>query len=333
MRIYSVDPFNPASEPVSRAAEILRAGGLVAFPTETVYGLGANALDRAAVGKIFEAKGRPSFNPLIVHVADEAAARVLTSEWPELATILADSFWPGPLTMVLRKAGIVPDLVTAGLPTVAVRVPAHPVARALLHAAEIPIAAPSANRFTELSPTTASHVASALGNRVDLILDGGPAMVGIESTVLDLTGERPVLLRPGTLSSEEIETLTGPLQRPPRIDGQAARPAPGMVERHYSPRAILKICSPEHIADLVRSADSARSSEQKVGYVLISRELKPPGTVRWLVDDPDLYARDLYATLHELDDVGCDVILVEAVPAGPAWAGVNDRLRRAAHTP
>jgi len=331
MRICPVDALNPAPEPLRRAAEILRAGGLVAFPTETVYGLGANALDPIAVARIFEAKGRPSYNPLIAHVADEAAARELTSAWPEMASKLAAAFWPGPLTLVLPKSNVVPDLVTAGLPTVAVRVPAHPVASALLHAAGIPIAAPSANRFTELSPTTAAHVARALGERIDMILDGGPAQVGIESTVVDLTGEHPLLLRPGSLSSERIEEVVGPLRFAAPLSGEAARPAPGMVERHYAPRARLRIYPAEQLADLIQAASTGQSREQKIGAVLISRELHPTGTVRWLPDDPALYARDLYATLHELDELGCEVILVEGAPSGSAWAGVRDRLRRAAH--
>jgi L-threonylcarbamoyladenylate synthase len=332
MKIYSVDPTDPASGPLELAAKILRSGGLVAFPTETVYGLGANALDSTAVARIFEAKGRPSYNPLIAHVADLPAAKRLTTEWPAIATLLAEAFWPGPLTLVLRKSGIVPDLVTAGLPTVAVRVPAHPVAGALLRVAGIPIAAPSANRFTELSPTTAAHVARAIGDRVDLILDGGPTTVGIESTVLDLTSERPVLLRPGTISSEEIEKLTGPLQRPDSISGEVARPAPGMVERHYAPRAILRICSTRQIAEAPQIQGRDSKAGLPIGYVLHSGGLDPDGEVRRLSAEPDMYARDLYATLHELDDLGCEVILVEEAPPGPAWAGVRDRLRRAAHS-
>ncbi|MDF1501573.1 L-threonylcarbamoyladenylate synthase, partial [Roseisolibacter sp. H3M3-2] len=239
MPIRSVDPAAPDPAVLAEAAAVLRAGGLVAFPTETVYGLGAHALDADAVRRIFAAKGRPSYNPLIAHAADADGARALAAAWPDAAERLAAAFWPGPLTLVLPKRPHVPDALTAGLPAVAVRVPAHPVALALLRAAALPVAAPSANRFTELSPTTAAHVAKALGDRVDLIVDGGPAGVGIESTVVDLTGARPALLRPGPLGAEAIGAVLGetptPGAVPDRVD--APRAAPGMVERHYAPRA------------------------------------------------------------------------------------------------
>ncbi|HEY0970121.1 MAG TPA: L-threonylcarbamoyladenylate synthase, partial [Gemmatimonadales bacterium] len=214
MPTIRVDPVSPGPQVLAHAASVLRRGGLVAFPTETVYGLGANALDSDAVARIYAAKGRPSFNPLIVHVADATAARTLATAWPEAAERLAAAFWPGPLTMVLPKQPRVTDLVTAGLPSVALRVPAHPVALALLRAAGIPIAAPSANRYTELSPTSAAHVERGLGDRVELILDAGPTRVGIESTVVDLTGERPVMLRPGIISADALAAVVGPLGAP-----------------------------------------------------------------------------------------------------------------------
>ncbi|HEX5520066.1 MAG TPA: L-threonylcarbamoyladenylate synthase, partial [Longimicrobiaceae bacterium] len=230
MPTITVDPSAPAAAALARAAAVLRRGGLVAFPTETVYGLGANALDADAVRRIFAAKGRPSYNPLIAHVAGAAAARELVTAWPDAAEQLAAAFWPGPLTLVLPKRAIVPDVVTAGLDTVAVRVPAHPVAHALLAAAGLPVAAPSANRFTQLSPTTAAHVERALGDRVDLILDGGPTTVGIESTVIDLSGERPVLLRPGSIALDALERIVGPLERPAASAAEAPRPSPGMLD-------------------------------------------------------------------------------------------------------
>ncbi|HEX4470144.1 MAG TPA: L-threonylcarbamoyladenylate synthase, partial [Gemmatimonadaceae bacterium] len=207
MRVIRVDPTSPEVSAIAQAAEILRGGGLVAFPTETVYGLGANALDAGAVERIYSAKGRPSFNPLIVHVPDADGARALASEWPEPASRVAEKFWPGPLTIVLPKRSVVPDNVTAGLDSVALRVPANPVALALLRAARIPLAAPSANRSTELSPTTARHVERSLGDRVDLILDGGQTSVGIESTVLDLRSTRAAILRPGVIGARELEAL------------------------------------------------------------------------------------------------------------------------------
>ncbi|MBI4873456.1 MAG: threonylcarbamoyl-AMP synthase, partial [Acidobacteria bacterium] len=206
---------------IQRAAELIRAGRLVAFPTETVYGLGANALDAAAVEKIFAAKGRPSTSPLIVHVDSEEMARTLARQWPDAAHVLVRRFWPGPLTLVVPKRECVPDVVTAGLATVGLRAPSHPLALALIRAAGVPIAAPSANRFTGLSPTTAEHVRRGLGEAADLILDGGPTVVGIESTVLSLAGQRPLLLRPGMVSREAIEALIGPLELAGRIENGA----------------------------------------------------------------------------------------------------------------
>jgi L-threonylcarbamoyladenylate synthase len=331
MNRVPMDGCSPDSEVLTRAGEILRGGGLVAFPTETVYGLGANALDEKAVAGIFEAKGRPGYNPLIVHVLDEEAARVLTAEWPPAAEVLARAFWPGPLTLVLRKAAIVPDLVTAGLFTVGLRVPAHPLARELLRAAGVPIAAPSANRFTELSPTTAEHVRKGLGDRVDLILDGGPTEVGIESTVIDLAGDQPTLLRPGSISAAEIESHIGPIARAGDQPAESARPSPGMLDRHYSPKARLKLY-PNDTAERILG-DRARATEtgRRVGVILTSPTTSAASLVRRLGDAPDVYARDLYATLHQLDDLGCEEIFVEGLPEQSEWDGVRDRLMRAAH--
>ena len=324
MPILAVDP-----EQIARAAAILRDGGLVAFPTETVYGLGAHALDERAVRRIFEAKGRPSNNPLIVHVADVDGARALVSSWPETAQRLADVFWPGPLTLVLPRDARVPDAVTAGLHSVAVRVPAHPVALALIAAARVPVAAPSANRFTGVSPTTAAHVARALGDRVDLVLDGGPTSVGIESTVIALGDGETTLLRPGIVSEEQIAAIVGPLRRAARIDDpDAPRPSPGMLERHYAPRAAVRLSDdPGEIARLAR--DGARDG-RIVGALLRTPLAVEATHVVHLPDEPAAYARRLYATLHALDDLGCDLLVVQRVPATDAWAGVRDRLERAA---
>src|SRR5580698_7603780 len=219
---------------IAKAAALLRAGGLVAFPTETVYGLGANALDEAAVGRIFEAKGRPSSSPLIVHVSSIEMARGLASEWSDNAERLAKRFWPGPLTIIVPKNSRVPDIVTAGLPSVGLRIPAHPMARALIEAAQTPIAAPSANRFTELSPTTAEHVPEGLA---DMILDGGPCTVGIESTVISLAGPTPRILRPGMITQTQIEQLIGP------VDIGGGLESPGQHPRHYSPRTPIVLGS------------------------------------------------------------------------------------------
>lgn len=331
MAIIPLDPRAPDPTTIERAAAVLRAGGLVAFPTETVYGLGAHALDSAAVLRIYAAKGRPSFNPLIVHVADEAAARALANEWPEAATKIARAFWPGPVTIVVRKREIVPDVVTAGLDSVALRVPGHPVALALIRAAAIPIAAPSANRSTELSPTSARHVARSLGDRVNFVLDGGDTVVGIESTVIDLRGDRPAILRPGVIGPRELTPVIGALARVDDIGGgDAPRASPGQLDRHYAPRARVELYASPEAERAARIARDLAASGTTVGAMSLTAELTGvPRSIR-MPRDPIEYARRLYATLHELDDAGCDVVFVERVPDADAWAGIADRLLRAA---
>jgi L-threonylcarbamoyladenylate synthase len=332
MTTITVDPVHPQPEALAHAAAILRRGGLVAFPTETVYGLGANALDPDAVQRIYEAKGRPSYNPLIVHVVDVAGAQALVRHWPRAADRLAEAFWPGPLTLVLPKRAIVPDVVTAGLDTVAVRAPAHPVARALIAAAALPIAAPSANRFTELSPTLASHVARSLGGRVDLILDGGPTTVGIESTVLDLSTEPATLLRPGLISPAELSAVLGEevVSAPPPATPKTPRRSPGMLDRHYAPRATLRLFDAETRPAAEAAARDAVSAGATVGALLLSPLAAAVQHVVSMPHDPASYARTLYATLHALDEEGCQLILVERVPRTDRWLGVTDRLERAA---
>ena len=295
-------------ELLERAAELIRSGKLVAFPTETVYGLGANALDAAAVAGIFAVKGRPRESPLIVHVDSVEMARSLAAEWPDAAERLARRYWPGPLTLVLPKQPSIPDIVTAGLPTVGLRMPAHPMALALIREARVPIAAPSANPFTGLSPTTADHVRQSLGHAVDLVLDGGPATVGIESTVLSLAGVHPVLLRPGVIPLPELESLIGPVE----VAGlplSGAHASPGMHPRHYRPRTRLLLLD---AGDPVPDGRGA--------WLRLGREMPA---------DPAAYAAELYAALHRLDEQGLDWIAVERPPDTPAWAGVRDRLRRA----
>ena len=305
-----------ASDRLKQAAELIRAGRLVAFPTETVYGLGANALDAGAVARIFAAKGRPATSPMIVHVDSVGMARSLALEWPDAAGALARRHWPGPLTLVLPKRDSVPDIVTAGLPTVGLRMPSHPLALALIRAAGVPIAAPSANRFTQLSPTTAEHVRRGLGDAVDLILDGGPARVGIESTVLSLAGERPVLLRPGMVLREEIERLIGPVDLADQVEG--AHPSPGLHPRHYSPRTPLLLVDP--------GAPLPSGS----GALLWLTAEAPAGRSIHVSGDPAEYGAMLYGLLHDLDAEAWDWIAVERPPAAPEWAAILDRLRRAA---
>lgn len=333
MALLTVDPRHPDPEIIANAAAILRGGGLVAFPTETVYGLGANALDAAAVAKIFEAKARPAWNPVIAHAASTEDARALASHWPDAATILAATFWPGPLTLVLPKRDVVPDIVSAGLAAVAIRVPSHPVAQALIAALGSPIAAPSANRFTELSPTTAAHVVSSLGNRVDMILDGGASDVGIESTVIDLTGAVPVLLRPGIISRAMLANALGTdIQTGADVRDDVPRLSPGMVERHYAPRADVWLFDGDDLA-AVALGMSQETQPGRVAALVIDWSLPLPSHVRAIPmpNDPLAYARTLYATLHTLDADGFAVVAIERPPNSDAWAGIRDRLSRAAH--
>jgi len=308
---------------LDRAAALLREGGVVAFPTETVYGLGARATDERAVARVFEIKGRPRFDPLIVHVADWDRARALAVEIPPLAERLARRFWPGPLTLLLPKSPVVPDLVTAGLPTVAVRCPSHPVASELLRRAAIPVAAPSANRFGRLSPTTADAVAEQLGARPDLILDGGPCPVGIESTILSIEGGAAVLLRPGGLALEEIEAEIGPVRTGPATD---ARPrAPGRLPRHYAPRTPLTLLegAPPPDAAAGRSGLLAfRAPAQPQRYAAVET-LAPSG-------DPREAAARFFAALRRLDALGLERIFAEPAPDSGLGRAINDRLRRAA---
>lgn len=329
MILLPVDPVHPDPQALAAAAETLRRGGLVAFPTETVYGLGAHALDPDAVARIYAAKGRPGYNPLIVHVADTDAARRLVRAWPAEAEALAAAFWPGPLTLVLPKNDSVPHAVTAGLASVALRVPAHPVAHALLRAAGIPVAAPSANRSTEVSPTTARHVERSLGERVDVIVDGGPCPVGIESTVLSLAGAVPTLLRPGTISVDDLRPIIGEVALPSDApDATAARPSPGMMDRHYAPRAELGLYSAE--APGPREVVPGRTMVLALKTNVRVTDLLPGSEIIRMPSDPAEYASRLYDLLHSLDDHGYARIWVQEPPDTPAWAGVRDRLRRAA---
>jgi L-threonylcarbamoyladenylate synthase len=313
-------PDDPA---IREAASILALGGLVAFPTETVYGLGADGLNPEAVSRIYAAKGRPATNPMILHVADVASALPLVVRWPETARTLAERYWPGPLTLVLPASEAVPSIVRAGGPTVALRCPAHPVAQALLRAMGRPLAAPSANRSQHLSPTLAEHVAASLGEAVDLILDGGPTQAGLESTILDLSGNRPRILRPGPITPAELAAIIGPVEVwEGAVEAGVRQDAPGMAERHYAPRARL---------DLVASGAGLASTSDSVAYVGIGAlPALPPGVRGVLLPlDAEAVAARLYALLHELDDAGFARIVMERPPEGEAWMAVRDRLRRA----
>jgi L-threonylcarbamoyladenylate synthase len=329
--VLKVDASNPDMGPIRRAAAVIRAGGLVAFPTETVYGLGANALDAAAVARIFEAKGRPATNPVIVHVLDAPEARNVASNWPETASKLAGRFWPGPLTLVVPKSETVPPIVTAGGETVAVRCPNHPVARALIREAGVPIAAPSANRSTELSPTRAEHVLKGLNGRIDLLLDGGPCSGGIESTVVDLTGDVPRVLRPGLITVPMLEEVCGRVEVGAKDEGVSR--SPGQMAKHYSPRAEVWLC--DGFAELEDAAEWSFVDRCRAGVIEWNGNPLARRTSEWVIwrslpSDPREYAARLYDTLHELDQQGVTRILVEMPPDTPEWAAVRDRLARAA---
>ena len=301
------------------AAGRIRAGELVAFPTETVYGLGANALDAAAVAKIYALKGRPGNSPLIVHVASIEMARALVSEWPAAAESLARQYWPGPLTLVLPKAAAIPDIVTAGLATVGIRMPHHAIALELIREAGVPIAAPSANRFMQLSPTTAEHVRAAFGDAVP-VLDGGACAVGIESTVVSIAEGKMTLLRPGQISLREIAETTmvslGDIERAMTPEG--SHPAPGMHERHYSPRTPLF---------LVKGPEELPTG---LGFYVWREQTARLQPHVHMPADPEAYAAQIYSVLHEADAEGWPWIAVEAPPDTPEGAAVLDRLRRAA---
>jgi L-threonylcarbamoyladenylate synthase len=312
------------SDAIRRAAEILRSGGLVAFPTETVYGLGADARSAPACAKIFAAKQRPSFDPLIVHAFDEQALEEICDFRDARARRLAAAFWPGPLTLVLHKTRAIPDIVTSGLPTIAVRIPVHPVARALLAESQLPIAAPSANPFGCVSPTEAEHVERSLGSEIDLVLDGGPCTVGVESTIVDLSGEMPALLRPGGIAAERIEDIVGRLTR---AEHAAIPKAPGQLDRHYAPRTRLVLVPPGAIPLRERErsgllAFREPSAELRARCAAVE-VLSPAG------DLTEAAAR-LFAALHRLDDEALDVIYAERVPAEGLGVAILDRLRRAA---
>jgi L-threonylcarbamoyladenylate synthase len=340
--VIAVDPAAPEPAVIARAAAVLRAGGLVAFPTETVYGLGASALDAAAVAKIYAAKGRPASDPLIVHIAAVEQLDELAAAIPPLARELAAEFWPGALTLVLRRRPVVPPNVSAGRDSVAVRMPAHPVARALCAAAG-PIAAPSANLFTRTSPTSAAHVLEDLAGRVDLLLDGGPTPIGLESTVLDLTQEPPALLRPGGVPIEALHRLIPGLVFEPRFlaadEPDDAPAAPGMLLKHYSPRAELRLFTgtPERaLARMREHAEQARTAGSSVGVMAVDEEIgRFEGLGAQIAPlgpraDLDQVARRIFGSMRDLDARGADLILARDLGRAGIGLAIWDRLIRAA---
>jgi L-threonylcarbamoyladenylate synthase len=318
---------------IPAAVRILRSGGLVAFPTETVYGLGADATNAAAVEKIFRVKGRPATNPLIVHVADQNIARRYAAEWPAAAERLAERFWPGPLTLVVRKREMIVPNATAGLETVGLRSPDHPLALEMLRQFDGPVAAPSANRSTRVSPTTAQHVRDELGDAVDYILDGGPCSVGIESTVLDLTSPVPVILRPGAITAEQIAAEIGPVSDfKGAVRSDLAAVSPGQQAIHYAPRAPAYHVSRHNLDAAMRFCRPPAG--ELVAFVSLGPTPAALNRIRFahtieMPASPEEYARSLYAVLRDLDLINPSAILIEMPPDEPQWAAVRDRLSRA----
>ena len=313
-------------EEIAAAVAALRAGQLVGMPTETVYGLAGDAASEHAVRRIFAAKGRPADHPVIVHVADASGLDVWGAEVPAAAYALAERFWPGPLTMIVPRAPRVLNVVTGGQPSVGLRVPKHPVAQALLRAFGGGLAAPSANRFGRISPTRAEHVHAELGDSVAMVLDGGPTDVGLESTIVDLTGAEPLILRPGHITAADLGAVLG---APPRMPEAATTRAPGTLASHYAPRTPVELVDSRALHAVV----AARAAAGPVA--VLARRPAPaavPG-VQWrqLPGDAQSYGRELYAALRELDAAAGDLIVVESVPLDSAWLAVRDRLRRAAH--
>jgi L-threonylcarbamoyladenylate synthase len=331
-RVIPVDPEQPDPAVIAEAAGVLLAGGVVAFATETVYGLGADATNLRAVRRIFQAKGRPQTNPLIVHVADKLDALACVSRWTDPADLLADRFWPGPLTLVLPRSKIIPDIVTGGQDTVGVRVPRPDVARALIRATGRPIAAPSANRSNGISPTVARHVLKDLQGKVELILDSGPTTVGLESTVLDLSGDQPRVLRPGEVTRRQIEEALGePVEDPPsKANSEGPARSPGQLDVHYSPRTPT--------FRLERHQYTALGSHSTWALITFGPEavVAEPGTpdqggptIHVRLVDPSEAARALYAVLHNCDDHQLEFILIVPPPDEPEWQAVRDRVHRA----
>ena len=311
------------------------------MPTETVYGLAANALDADAVERVFEVKGRPAHNPVIVHVAGVEMARRCVGHWPAVADKLAAAFWPGPLTLVLPRSDEIPNIVTAFGPSVGVRWPSHPFIQEVIQACGFPLAAPSANPASEVSPTTAEHVRKSLGGKISLIIDGGPCQVGIESTVLDLCNRPPRVLRPGMISAESLQAIFGRESDQGRVEdvagrsaGHAALRSPGQLLKHYSPKAKLVVWEWRDELDLKFQISNFKFQISRTHIIAHSciPAAEAFGGVSVIPADPEAFARAIYAELHRCDEQGAEIIVVEALPAEEGWDGIADRLRRAANS-
>ena len=343
-RVLRVSATSPEPSVIAEAAAVLVAGGLVAFPTETVYGLGARGLHELEVLRIFAAKQRPKGHPLILHVDGEAMARTLAASWPDRASRLAGTFWPGPVTLVVARAAHVPEAVSGGLGTVGLRAPRHPVALALIRAVGEPLAAPSANAHMHISPTTAAHVVRSLGDAVDLVLDAGPCAHGIESTVVDVASDPPRVLRAGAASLEALRAVVPELAYEAiTVAGDAARASPGLASKHYAPRTRVILAS--HGAGVVEAASRisrAAGTSARIGAIVWSSEARTAidaaarsgalvlAELAVLPDDAAHYGHAIFAALHDADAAALDALVVERVPDGPGWWAIADRIRRAA---
>ncbi len=315
---------------VDAAAELLKRGEVVAVPTETVYGLAANALDADAVRRIYEVKGRPNSNPIIVHIGSLAMAQTCSSIWPATAGVLAAAFWPGPLTIILPRSSIIPQIVTAGGETVGLRWPSHPFMQALIGACAFPIAAPSANPANALSPTSAEHVMALLRGKIPLIVDAGSSNVGIESTVIDITVDPPHLLRAGMISTPQIADVLKRSVAQKQTQSTTLK-SPGLLRRHYAPRAKLVVAAWRDETELKDLAEKLRVPLHDISVIAHDRipQNIPFGRIAVIPHDAEAYARALYAELHLCDQAGAKMILAEQVPSNEKWQGIRDRLNRA----
>lgn len=334
-KILRVNPKNPSISQIRQAAKIIKSGGVVAFPTETVYGLGANALDSKSVRKIFAAKGRPSDNPLIVHISDIAEVGILADSIPNMAYDLMERFWPGPLTLVLKKSKIVPKIVTGGLDTVAIRMPKNKIAQGLIREADVPIAAPSANVAGRPSPTTAKHVKEDLSGKISLIIDGGPTKIGIESTVVDLSKKTPMLLRPGSVTLEQLREIVGAVRIHPIIFGKKTKTihrSPGMKYRHYSPNAKIILVeganANQKISQLLRQY---KKQGMRVGILSMKKNHIKSDLTRFVGSNPNMIAANLFKSFREFDEKKIDIILAQGISQKGLGLGIMNRLGKAAY--
>lgn len=334
-KILRVNPRNPSISQIRQAAKTIRSGDVVAFPTETVYGLGANALDSKSVRKIFAAKGRPSDNPLIVHISDITEIGILADNIPNMAYDLMERFWPGPLTLVLKKSKIVPKIVTGGLDTVAIRMPKNEIAQAIIREAGVPVAAPSANVASRPSPTMAKHVREDLAGKISMIIDGGPTKIGIESTVVDLSKKTPMLLRPGSVTIEQLREIVGTVKIHPIIFGKKTKTihrSPGMKYRHYSPSAkIILVEGTKANQKISQLLHQYKSQGMQVGILSMEKSHTKSDLTRFIGSNPSTIAANLFKSFREFDEKKIDIILAQGISQKGLGLGIMNRLGKAAY--